>query len=77
MQLLALLAEEEFPKDEVLELTKRVQIPKYEQARNLFQEATEAGVLTPAVKHGYYLQSELETLLRWARAMARSPKTVS
>jgi hypothetical protein len=46
MQLLALLAAGEMPKDDLLELTKRVQIPGYEQARELFQQAG-AGVVTP------------------------------
>jgi hypothetical protein len=67
MLLLSFLAIGEMPKDDVLELAKRVQIPGYEQTRELFQEAMEEGVVTPAIRERYYLQSELDALLRWSR----------
>ena len=67
MLLLSFLAIGEMPKDDVLELAKRVQIPGYEQARGLFQAALDDGVVTPAIRERYYLQSELDALLRWSR----------
>ena len=50
MLLLAFLAAEELPKNDVLELAKRVQIPGYEQTRDLFQEAINSEVITPLVR---------------------------
>ena len=66
MLLLFFLALGEMPKDDVLELAKRVQIPGYEQTRELFQEARDKGVVAPAIGERYYLQSEIEALFRWA-----------
>jgi hypothetical protein len=68
MLLLSFFGAGEMPKDDLLELAKRVQIPGYEQARELFPEAIETGVLEPSIGDGYYLQSEIRTLLR------RSPR---
>jgi hypothetical protein len=67
MLLLSFLADGEAPKDDVLELAKRVQIPGYEQARGLFQEALDEKVVAPVIREGYYLQSEIDALFRWAR----------
>jgi hypothetical protein len=44
MLLLAFLTEDELLKDDVLELAKRVQIPGYEQTRELFQGAINRGL---------------------------------
>jgi hypothetical protein len=66
MLLLSFIAADEMPEDEILELTKRVQIPGYEQTRELFHEATEQGVVAPSLREGYYLQSEIRVLQRWA-----------
>jgi hypothetical protein len=63
MLLLSLIAPGELPINEVLELIKRVQIPGYEQARELFDDAIAQGVLKPSIGEGYYLQSEIEALL--------------
>jgi hypothetical protein len=65
MLLLSFLAAGNIARDDLLELTKRVQIPGYEQTRELFQEAQEEGVITPAIGEGYYLQLEIQTLLQW------------
>jgi hypothetical protein len=66
MLLLSFLAVGELPKDDVLELTKRVQIPGYEQTHELFHEAVDRGFVAPAISDGYYLQYEMQQLLRWA-----------
>ena len=47
MLLLAFLTEDELLKDDVLELAKRVQIPGYEQTRELFQGAIDRGLSHP------------------------------
>lgn len=67
MLLLSFLAVGEMPNEEVLELAKRVQIPGYEQARDLFRAGRELGVVVPAIRDGYYLQLEIHRLLRWAQ----------
>lgn len=64
MLLLSFLAAGQMPKDDVLELAKRVQIPGYEQARELLQDAQHEGIITPAIADGYYLQLEIQGLLR-------------
>jgi hypothetical protein len=65
MLLLSLIASGEVSAFEVIELAKRVQIPGYEQARDLFQMAIENGLLSPSIGKGFYLQSEIQALLRW------------
>src|ERR1700721_862918 len=67
MLLLAFLASSEMPRGDVLELAKRVQIPGYEQARELFPEAIGMGVFSPTIGAGDYLQSAIRGLLGWAR----------
>jgi len=63
MLLLSFLESGELPKEEVLELAKRVQIPGYEIVRELFPAAIASGVCTPFLGDGYYLQSEILELL--------------
>lgn len=65
--LLSLLAAEELPAAEVIELAKRVQIPGYELARNLVGEKKLPKLVPPALGHGCYLQSEINEVL--TRAM--------
>jgi hypothetical protein len=65
MRLLSLIAADELPRDELVELAKRVQIPGYEQARELIPKAMAEGVLEPSIGTGYYLQSEIQSVLRW------------
>jgi hypothetical protein len=64
--ILSLIAEHELPTEELLELTRRVQIPGYEQARELFERALSEGVVMPAIAPGYYLQCEVQDVLEWA-----------
>lgn len=64
MLLLSFLAAGQMPKDDVLELAKRVQIPGYEQAREFLQDAQHEARITPAIADGYYLQLEIQELLR-------------
>lgn len=64
MTLLSFLDSGEFPKAEILELAKRVQIPGYELARNLLGCRIPSKAFTPYLGHGYYLQSELQKLAK-------------
>jgi hypothetical protein len=64
--LLSFLAAGEMPRDDVLELTKRLQVPGYELTRELFA-ALDNEMFTPSVMRGYYLQVEIRALLEWAR----------
>ena len=66
MTLLSFLDSGEFPQAEILELTKRVQIPGYELARNLFGGRVASKTFTPHLGHGFYLQSELQELVKAA-----------
>lgn len=63
MILLSLLAEGELPHREILELVKRVQIPGYELVRNLSSRGQRSKLLSPVLRHGYYLQSEIRQML--------------
>jgi hypothetical protein len=64
--LLSLLAAGELPFGEVVELTKRVQIPEYELARNFVGKENLSHLLQPTLGHGCYLQSEITELLTLA-----------
>lgn len=67
MILLSFLDEGELPHREILELVKRVQIPGYELVRNLSRRRPQySKVLSPVLRHGYYLQSEMQEMLQWA-----------
>ena len=64
MMLLSFLDSGEFPKAQILELAKRLQIPGYELARNLFGCRIPSKAFTPYLGHGYYLRSELQNLVK-------------
>jgi hypothetical protein len=59
------LARDELPKDEVLEMIKRLHIPGYEHARQHFQRAIADGVFEPNMPDGYYWQSNIDAVLRF------------
>jgi hypothetical protein len=66
MLLLSFVEAGEFLKADILELAKRLHIPRYELTRELFQEAIASNVCTPCLGVGYYLQSEMQAVLTWA-----------
>jgi len=66
MLLLSFLAQSAMPQEEVLELIKRVQIPGYEQVRQIYQAEISEGLLKTSIGEGFYLQSEIGLLLKWA-----------
>jgi hypothetical protein len=67
MRLLSLLAKGELPKDEVLEMIKRLHIPGYEHARKHFRRAIAEGVFEPNTMKGYYWQRDIEAVLEFIR----------
>jgi hypothetical protein len=67
MLLLSMIAERELPVEQLIELTKRVQIPGYEAVYELVHDAVDEGVVAPAVGLGFYLQSEIGEVLNWAK----------
>lgn len=67
MDLLAMIAEEELPKDDVLEMIKRLHIPGYEQARGHFASAISDGAFEPNTAEGYYKTSDIRATLQWAQ----------
>jgi hypothetical protein len=67
MLLLSMMTERELPSQELIELTKRVQIPGYEAAHELFHDAVSQGVIAPSISSGFYLQCEIWDVLKWAR----------
>ncbi len=70
MLLLSMIAESELPLQDVIELAKRVQIPGYEAAYELVDDAVSNGVIAPAISAGFYLQCEIWDVLNWARCQA-------
>jgi hypothetical protein len=67
MLLLSMIAERELPAQELIELTKRLQIPGYEAARELVHDATSHGVIAPSISSGFYLQCEIWEVLKWVQ----------
>ena len=67
MLLLSMIAERELPVQELIELAKRVQIPGYEAAHELVQDAESEGVIAPSISPGFYLQCEIWDVLKWAK----------
>jgi hypothetical protein len=74
MLLLSMITERELPAQELIELAKRVQIPGYEAVHELVQDAVSAGVISPSISSGFYLQCEIWDVLEWAKYRA-SAKT--
>lgn len=79
--MLSMLAQRQYPAEQLIELVKRVHVPGYEEARDLFPRAIGEQVIVPAIGPGYYLQSEIRDVLQWvARAVeqtSRKPDAVS
>jgi len=67
MLLLSMILEREFPAQELIELTKRVQIPGYEAVHEVVHDAVSERVITPSIAPGFYLQCEISDVLKWAK----------
>lgn len=66
MFLLLMLSEGELPKEEVIEMTKRLHIPGYEHARLHFKRAIAEGVFEPNMGVGFYWQKDIQATLEFA-----------
>jgi hypothetical protein len=66
MMLFSFLAAGSFPRGEVLELAKRLQIPGYELSRSLLQESISSNVVGQFLGHECYLQSEIREMIALA-----------
>ncbi|MFZ0306743.1 MAG: hypothetical protein WAL89_01100 [Candidatus Sulfotelmatobacter sp.] len=62
-----MIAERELPPQELIELAKRVQIPRYEAVCEMVHDAVSEGVITPSISTGFYLQCEIWEVLKWAK----------
>jgi hypothetical protein len=67
MLLLSMIMEGELPAQELIELTRRVQIPGYEAVHEVLHDAVSEGVITPSISPGFYLQCEISDVLKWAK----------
>lgn len=65
MFLLLMLSEGEMPKEEVIEMTKRLHIPGYEHARRHFKHAIAEGVIEPNMGVDFYWQNDIEATLKF------------
>lgn len=74
MMLLSLLAGGELPKAQIIELTKRLHIPRYELSCNLSGATTQLA-LTAYLGEGFYLQSELDELITRAIEQYAAPSS--
>jgi hypothetical protein len=72
---LSMIAERELPEQELIELTKRVQIPGYEAVHELVRDAVSEGVIASSISSRFYLQCEIWDVLKWPkyRTSAKTP----
>jgi hypothetical protein len=66
MMLFSLLSDGGLPRDEILELAKRVQIPGYELARDLSADLTSSNTVSQVLGHRCYLQLEIREMIALA-----------
>ena len=74
MLLFSFISSGEMPLEDMLELAKRVQIPGYEQSRDLLQDLLTRGLFSASIGDGFYLQSEIQTVLQWALQQSKRQK---
>ena len=67
MHLLSMLFDDEAPKDEIVEIIKRLHIPGYENARSHFATAISDGAFEPNTKPGFYNMRDIEATLAWVK----------
>lgn len=74
MLLFFFVSSKEMPLEDVLELGKRVQIPGYEQSRDLLQNLLVQGLFRASIGEGFYRRSEIQTVLQWALRTVKATK---
>ena len=67
IKLLSLIANEEVPTHQVLEMIKRLHVPGYEQARFYFEDAIADGVFEPNTRRDYYSLCQINAVLEYSR----------
>jgi hypothetical protein len=72
-QLLSLFSEYNLPREQVIEMLKRLHTPGYERARFHAQDAATEGVIEPNLPPGFYWQDELAKVLEFADAAGLKP----
>ncbi len=65
MRLLSFLSQNELPKEEVLEMIKRLFIPGYDVARHHFKRAIYEGVFEPNMPENYYFLHDIEATIEF------------
>jgi hypothetical protein len=66
MRLLSKLAEGSLPQESVIDMIQRIHIPGYEAARRHFQTAIGEDVIEPNLPKGFYWQSQIAAVIKWA-----------
>jgi hypothetical protein len=67
MRLFEMIAVQRLPTSELLEIIKRIHIPRYEHARRHFKRALDADVIQKDVEPGFWGQDALRRVLAFAR----------
>lgn len=65
MLLLSFIGREVLPKEEVIEIIKRLHIPGYERVRSHLEEAISHEIYEPATPPGYPTTSDIERVIEW------------
>jgi hypothetical protein len=71
MEMLQLMHETYLPLGDVIEMTKRLQIPGYEHARHHFADAIDEGVFEPNQPAGFYRQDDINEVLKWMKLQTK------
>jgi hypothetical protein len=69
-----MLYKNSLPKDEVIEMIKRLHIPGYEIARRVLPQAIEEGVCESNGEEGFPNMSLMEAAIAWAKEAGRTPE---
>ena len=69
MNLLEMISEKELSSKEILEIIKRIHIPRYEETRSYFDQAIQEGAFESNSLPGYYSQWEMDAVLEWLQKM--------
>ena len=72
MNLIELIYENQLPNEEILEMMKRLHIPKYEQARDYLQSAISQGIIEPNQREGCFSQEQLDEVCKWAEKIIQN-----
>jgi hypothetical protein len=65
MRLLAMIADDRAPIEQILEMIKRLHISGYEQARPYFEEAIAEDIFQPNTAPGFYHADQIRAVLEW------------